>query len=472
VQDSESIQDALKAMATIYACAELTIVDAAGDDADYGLEGLRNSSLLDHIKALRMNNSASPSPLDGFPWTSIWASRGWTFQESLFSRRLLVFGETISWVCGRCIWLEGDFPSTDMVESEIQWPIERDPLVVPIGLIIPKHPSLGRWGNLVERYSERTLTYERDSLNAFAGATEIMSATTPGGIFKGLPVFFFDIALLWQPQETISRRNCDDFALPSWSWTGWKGSINCLESWDPFKSGIYRHTDHHSEWISVVDLAPVASWYKTPINESREVQIRSDFYRFQALRESAHDDLPPNWSRHEHPAGAYFTNLDHPGFKYSYPLPVPQNLETSHGDEYGHILRCTAPRAFVHFDKMRKGIWDRVYVDLITDTSKVIGCLQLHSSGEISGNSKSQELVAVSLGKIKDSKRLDEELAAESPSEWAIKEWEMGFGGSDMFYNVMWIGWDGGIAHRKGLGKVGKEAWNSLQPVVINFKLG
>jgi hypothetical protein len=40
------------------------------------------------------------------------------------------------------------------------------------------------------------------------------------------------------------------------------------------------------------------------------------------------------------------------------------------------------------------------------------------------------------------------------------------------FYNVMWIGWDGDVAYRKGLGKVGKTAWDALGAAIIDITLG
>jgi hypothetical protein len=72
---------------------------------------------------------------------------------------------------------------------------------------------------LVENYSMRALTYENDNGRAFAGAAEIMSSTYPGGLLHGLPIFFFDIAILWHPKNSdLTRRP----GQPSWSWTGWK----------------------------------------------------------------------------------------------------------------------------------------------------------------------------------------------------------------------------------------------------------
>ncbi|KIM97023.1 hypothetical protein OIDMADRAFT_169797 [Oidiodendron maius Zn] len=484
VQDADSMEQSLKAMAAIYASAEFTIVDAAGQNANYGLEVIRSTSqhhILPDNRGAGNRLTTCQEQRDGYPWASTWDSRGWTFQESLFSRRLLVFDGVMSWVCGRCIWLEeaGDlfFPQI-LEEKAIGWPLERDHLGIPVGLmsILPKLPDLGCWGNLVENFSMRELTYERDIVNAFAGATEITSSTFPGRIFKGLPVFFFDIAILWQPDEAISRRSSDnDHKFPSWSWTGWKGSISCLASWGPFQAGLYRSSGHRSDWVSVVQLRPVAKWYKiSSLEISHVIPIQSDFYRYQAFRDRVDEDLPAGWCRHEHTDGAYFTTQEHmPGFRYGYSLPIRTHPELNCNDEFGHILWCTASRALACFGEIKEDIWSRPLIELVASTGQIIGSLRLHSLGEMSTTKGDIcELIAISLGELKDHERVQGELSRESPSEWAIGEWEMSAGGYDIFYNVMWIGWNEDVACRKGLGKVGKEAWSCMQPSLTSFKLG
>jgi hypothetical protein len=96
IQDAgrEKMNKTLSAMARIYASAEFTIVAAGGDNANHGLGGPWEE---------RKISQQSTSMEGGFPWKSQWASRGWTFQETLFSRRLLIFNTVVSWVCGRCI---------------------------------------------------------------------------------------------------------------------------------------------------------------------------------------------------------------------------------------------------------------------------------------------------------------------------------------------------------------------------------
>jgi Heterokaryon incompatibility protein (HET) len=478
VQDSDTIEHSLKAMAAIYASAELTIVDAAGEDANHGLRGVRGSADASTIDTPTENRTSHSR--DGYPWASKWATRGWTFQESLFSQRLLIFDGLISWVCSRRIWLEER--DTILTGEGNKWPLEPDHLGVPVGMMgmLPVIPSLGRWGNFVETFSMRSLTYERDSTKAFAGATEIMSSTFPGGIFNGLPELFFDIAILWQPYQTISRRECDinatGDALASWSWNGWKGAIDCLESWNPFKSGLYRDTGHYSDWVHIVDLSPTVKWYKIS-RDLQNVPVRNDFFKFQAFRNRPSDTLPPGWTRHPHPDGVYFTNQKvRPGFRYSYPLPVSDHQETNNNDGFGRVIRCVAPRALASFGEVMRYSPSIAIVELVSGTGKPVGCIRLHSmNGLETLKGVSCELIAISKGMVIDHNLMDQELYSERPAEWAIREWEMNSGGvvtDDAFYNVIWLECNGDTGYRKGLGKIGRTAWNCLQPALVGFKLG
>jgi hypothetical protein len=400
VQDGDSIGHSLKAMAAIYASAELTIVAAAGEDANYGLRGVGGPSQARIIH----NPNQTSHHRDGYPWRSKWATRGWTFQESLFSNRLLISDGLISWVCGCCMWLEER--NTVSIKEVNEGPPKRSNLGVPVGMMGLLSPSLGRWGHFVDTFSGRTLTYERDSTKAFAGATELMSAIFPGGIFKGLPELYFDIALLWQPYETVSRIECkshaSEEALPSWSWTGWKGPLDCLFSWHPFKAGLYLNTGDYSDWVPIIELTPTAKWYKISTSSLQSFPVRNDFYKFQAFRNEVRDTLPSGWTRHQHPNGVYFTNQNSgPGRRYSYPLPVLDHLETNNNDDFGHIIRCIAPLALASFGKIKQDT-SSILVELVSKTGKPIGYLRLHNIEELEGvRGGSCELIAISEGTVR-----------------------------------------------------------------------
>ena len=85
--------DQIQKMNLIYTGAELYIVAAAGDDGAYGLPGVASRSRRPQPFA-KVQAATLVSTL-GHPHCSIstskWASRGWTYQEAVLSRRKLVF---------------------------------------------------------------------------------------------------------------------------------------------------------------------------------------------------------------------------------------------------------------------------------------------------------------------------------------------------------------------------------------------
>ena len=85
--------------------------------------------------------------------------------------------------------------------------------------------DLSRYIYHVELYTMRTLTFPDDVLNAFNGITSIYARQLNTDFYYGLPVIYFNITLLWCPFEEIKRRE----GFPSWSWTGWIGSIDMSE---------------------------------------------------------------------------------------------------------------------------------------------------------------------------------------------------------------------------------------------------
>ncbi|KAG8428721.1 hypothetical protein J3459_002520 [Metarhizium acridum] len=99
--DNDTVQRNLDNMALMYANSLLTVIAAHGSDAE---SGLRPSSPdtpqlpvlhFPHI-SLRLQPAAGKV---GDITQAKWSSRAWTFQEALFSRRCLVFGQQTSWYC-------------------------------------------------------------------------------------------------------------------------------------------------------------------------------------------------------------------------------------------------------------------------------------------------------------------------------------------------------------------------------------
>ncbi|KAJ4351878.1 uncharacterized protein N0V89_007222 [Didymosphaeria variabile] len=475
VQDSgkEEMDKMLKAMARIYASAEFTIVASQGDDADYGIRGVGGPSKQRECNVSERDFEHEGG--NGFPWLSRWASRGWTFQETLFSRRLLVFNKEVSWICGRHMRMEHEADSASGLGSApTVWPSERPHLGVPMGMmsLIPHNPSLGRWGMIVENFASRNLTYEEDISRALAGATEVMSSTFPGGLHKGLPLFFFDIALLWQPRGSLERRNGE----PSWSWTGWKGQLECLSSWYPFFPGVYRRSGLSTEWTIIAPLRPLAVWGLS--SQGIGNKHLNGFYEYQKMRYDPDRSIPCGWERRTHPEGDYFVNdrYAETGFQYAMPLPSIDSTWEVVDPGLDSILLCTAPTATASLGAM---LFPGSSVFAIMHDELYIGSVTLHSvSHETKLSGQHCDLVAISASELANKQDTRNQEYFGHFSALALNlEQDDGSGASiDIkdceFYNVLCITTNNGIAYRRGLGTVSKRYWDRMGAKVETIKLG
>jgi hypothetical protein len=479
---TEDMDKTLQAMARIYASAEFTIVAAGGSDADHGLPGIGGPSR-PRVPTNAMHDPYSIMVRPAYPWDSKWASRGWTFQESAFSRRLLVFDSLVSWVCGRCVWQE---EVGDNFRYPKAWPNERPHSGIPMGVIelVTPYPDLLCWGSLMKRFSSRTLTHENDFTRAFAGATSVMGSMFPGGFIHGLPKFFFDIALLWQPGSELSQRP----EGPSWSWTGWKGDIECCRHWERFNPVVYRSLNVWSLDASAAVLKSVAIYQGKPSIGTTLVDIPdlNKFYDYQALRKQPDDLLPAGWKRTEHHKGADYTHPAIGGGLFStckYPVPLSLNAATScstltYTPSY---LICTAPIATLSISK--QGVDPEIEPLNLTILLEniIVGLLianKKHQEMSQTGERLPCELVAISEAEI--------EVTSEQPClNYSFPRYHPGYGRrSDgrstdsqtaqhaAYYNVLWIHWENDVAYRKGIGAVDKEAWDSIGAEVRTFKLG
>jgi hypothetical protein len=82
--------------------------------------------------------------------------------------------------------------------------------------------AISSYISCVEAYSRRDLSYTDDGLNAFAGVSKILESDLGTTLWYGLPIKYFELALLWSPKGNLTRRE----AFPSWSWAGWSGPVD------------------------------------------------------------------------------------------------------------------------------------------------------------------------------------------------------------------------------------------------------
>src|ERR1700712_1724385 len=84
--------------------------------------------------------------------------------------------------------------------------------------------SLGEedYRECVFNYTERQMTNDRDSLNAFLGIVGYLTKSWfPKGLIWGMPLECFPQSLRWYHPRSVKPRRRP--AFPSWSWTGWEG---------------------------------------------------------------------------------------------------------------------------------------------------------------------------------------------------------------------------------------------------------
>lgn len=264
-------------MDRIYGGALLTLVAASGEKADDGIAGVRNNILApDNVKvernlrqeSARLEGAHIIASLDNHNnlETTSWNQRGWTFQERLLSRRLLVFAhDEMVWYC-RCMTcredmdpgFEGQLHPPHFLTLNPEWfdGHVADPKELPADALLNAGTKLEkrRWAdgcletdrfgrthlvrskrlseyiNSVEDYTKRNLTVTCDIESAFRGLGSIFERSFKTRLVHGLLESVLDVTLLWRPRVPLTRRKCScerksKCHFPSWSWVGWEGAV-------------------------------------------------------------------------------------------------------------------------------------------------------------------------------------------------------------------------------------------------------
>lgn len=233
-------------MDAVYRHASLTIIAAAGTDESSSLPGVtqdrpakQTSIQTDEVSIL----STLPSPVHQIV-DSKWASRAWTFQEAILSRRRLVFTEDqLYFECDSMHCYESLSVSFDMLYATNSRHSDAHNDFIKPKLFGFGHQTAGILTHIhcAEEYSTRSLTFDEDSLNAFTGVTRNLekSRMPPVRNICGIPFLHpRDVAtpscdylqmllsgLSWRhkPYSRTAPRRRQEF--PSWSWAGWAGPV-------------------------------------------------------------------------------------------------------------------------------------------------------------------------------------------------------------------------------------------------------
>ena len=235
--DEESKPYQINHMDAIYRQAILTIVAGDGLSAGFKIYGRGSNprETIQRIYSYRPGltltaNEAIYGDIEVEVLLLQWASRAWTFQERILSRRLLIFvNSTVHWSCSCLRWSEAEHNPSE--EGPPPWVYYNDPIFHDSPTLYMKGPQLPGensinfvWQNVVKTFTSLTLTYERDVLLAIAGLESYIAQYFDTSYIFGHPQKNFLDFLIWFPRfGGVRRRNAP--GIPSWSWASWVANI-------------------------------------------------------------------------------------------------------------------------------------------------------------------------------------------------------------------------------------------------------
>lgn len=275
-RDATEKLEQISQMDKIYSQAILTIIAAAGRDANAGILGVHPCPRLQPLSAVTIGGITVMSSLSndhsywskgGIIESSFWNKRGWTYQERLLSRRRLIVTDYQAYfMCTGASYSEesGDTKGKgeDLLGLDYAYSgTSEDP---DRRLWIP--PSLEGYFKFLKQFSGRSFSDQSDVMNAPYGALRALAHMHQTDIIWGLPESVFHRAMFWDIDDGDEKNLCAHRRphIPSWSWASWAGPTSYFDyeheyflqscvKWHTFTiSGELRHID--SSKIEEYDL--------------------------------------------------------------------------------------------------------------------------------------------------------------------------------------------------------------------------
>ncbi|RKL42710.1 hypothetical protein BFJ70_g4405 [Fusarium oxysporum] len=483
VQDDPSLKYIeMGKMSGIYGNASVTIMAVQGKHANSGLRGFKEFSeprnlhqsvhSLDGGTVVTQYPAMSSRFCDIRVEPSVWESRGWTYQEDIFSKRRLVFdGDSVRWECPASVMRE-------QVQSlrDIRPPWEMQDVQA---LFHPSIPDLQTLQFIIYNYNARDFTYPEDALNAFAGLAFSLSPAFAGCFVSGLPSAFFDAALLWQASNRLSRRIARDpqktHCLPSWSWAGWSGSVNFLvaSASEFIRNGPllgtfywtrYNRVKSTSRWKYHETIKSPGVLIYASILESRDAWLEGNTRLYDGWSEHRSSENPKTKYKPSGPESLskpFFKHESHPEHEFWYPIPLLKQDNITPGVMAPYIS-CQSRHATLLLENNLSGTRNPRQLSLLDSEQTWAGIIQADDTFE----GQAVELVEIAIGLFPlalSNRHFHEDVPLQEEPEF--DQWHQ-------FYYVMWIEWHAGIAYRKGLGKVCPDIWEKQRGEPFTLMLG
>jgi hypothetical protein len=248
----------LQNMGKIYASAYVTIIAACGEDPKFGLPGVSTRNRKPQVFVETHGHHLACVPdIHQEIQTCTWSTRGWTYQESLLSKRRLVFTESQAYF--QC-WNMHCCESTPLrLEEAHTRSLERFRESIHTLRVFPSK-GIGKTSNeigeRIQEYLGRNLSKDSDALSAFLGVFQAFRELDhPVYHHWGLPISkgcsrertnhspsglseFQELQKSFLSSLAWSMSSCDRTSthlltrrvmFPSWTWAAWK----CLPNFTP-----------------------------------------------------------------------------------------------------------------------------------------------------------------------------------------------------------------------------------------------
>ncbi|KAG6362294.1 hypothetical protein INS49_010524 [Diaporthe citri] len=383
-----------------------------------------------------------------------------------------------------------------------------------VGDLALRYPAVSQLEELLGGYTARKLTFENDALRAVEAVFMAHRMAFPSGFFQGLPLDFFDLALLWYHPtgQGATRRPAVPPSkvspFPSWTWAGWVGKLK-LGAW---RSATYiKDADEPAYWGKRCLTIPMLEWRYQSDNKTSGFPVpgqnSANDCRQQFMGKA--NGLPHGWKYENESLGPipsdawsrfamlksnnwglqtpyYYSHEAAPGVKFWHPVPISPDPPSDRAVFIdGRLLRAETQsgRLWVTGDKnniptgmtenvadAHQGIGIRLFSDTIT-----VETVLLDEKGDVVGdlyiNDRDDFEIVKNYSRQTDKAGYPCELVAISkgndfvhPMEPSKEEYT--------FYNVLWVKWEDGIAYRRGMGRVKRETWESMKLEDIDLVLG
>lgn len=298
--DSQQKAHQIKNMHRIYRQAHFTIVAAAGNGPDHGLPGVScERSLAPHLlvkNRLFVGNAGDPlSKTYAGIQESPWNSRAWTYQEKVFSRRLLYFTETeVVFHCKTGLHGVED-PARNYLIPGNRSLIGRYERRAGNADFHPVFTFNRDFVELTTEFNRREITRESDRVNAITGIlsdmedrNKIHGHVTGVLIFREYPNIVdnflglgfvgmetknwssaFLTGLCWKFEQCKGRR----VEFPSWSWVGWNGLYSGNAQIRPDLTSVRFEMELHPSTIAMLEKRDVLLERLDEISNSSDIYL-------------------------------------------------------------------------------------------------------------------------------------------------------------------------------------------------------